>query len=91
MYVGRGRGVGRIRGMGLGQTCDAGYTFNSSSGVCESNATYTAGSFCMASSFPFVGQTGDSSTNFSCVPFSPIIGYGLVGALALILLKGGRR
>ena len=85
MYVGRGRG--------LGQTCDPGYTFNSSSSVCESNATYTAGSFCMASSFPFVGQTGDSSTNFACQPFPAILGYG---ALALYLITmlvpaGGRR
>ncbi len=76
---------------GLGQACDAGYSLNSSTGVCESNATYTAGSFCMASSFPFVGTIGDSSTNFACAPMSPVFGYAAVGILALILLKGGRR
>ena len=76
---------------GLGQACDPGYTFNPASSVCESNETFTAGSFCMSSSFPFVGTTGDSSTNFSCAPVSPIIGYGVVAALALIFLKGGRR
>jgi hypothetical protein len=78
--------------LGMGQTCDAGYSFNASSGVCESDATFTAGSFCMASTFPFIGQTGDSTKNFACVPISTPIAIMTLGVIGVLLLeKGGRR
>jgi len=76
---------------GLGQACDAGYTYDPSTQKCLSDADYTAGSMCVADSFPFLGTLGPQSTNFACQPFSPVIGYAAVGILALALLKGGRR
>ena len=76
---------------GLGQACDPDYTYDPGTGKCLSNEDFTAGSFCMANSFPYVGTLGPQSTNFACQQFSPVIGYAVVALVALSFLKSGRR
>lgn len=79
---------------GMGQACDAGYQPSADGSVCESTATYSAGSFCMAPSFPFVGtNAADAGGHAVCSPLPSSIGYiaVAVGILALGLFSGGRR
>jgi hypothetical protein len=72
--------------------CDAGYTLSADGSICLSTATYSAGSPCMAASFPFVGTYApDAGGHAVCQPFSPVIGYLAIGVFALVLFKGGRR
>lgn len=81
------RGVsGYRRGMG-DAGCPAGYqTSASDPSVCETIATFTAGDFCMSSSFPFLGQI--DPTTFQCTPIvSPTVGVIVLGALALLMLR----
>jgi hypothetical protein len=71
-----------------GTACDSGYALSSDGTVCESTQTYSLGSPCMASSFPWIGTI---DKNVNCVPLSStpvLIGVGL---LALFVFgRGGR-
>jgi len=79
-----------VPGKGMGQAgCNPGFTLSADGSICESIADFTDGAMCTASTFPFLG-TLDATKNYACVPYSPLIGYGVLAVAALLLFKGRR-
>jgi hypothetical protein len=93
-YVRAGMGQINLSGAfppGTG-VCDPGSTLSADGSVCESTATYSAGSFCTSPSFPFFGTYAPNAQGYAnCVPFSATYGLLAVGVLALVIFRGGRR